>query len=384
MMGNPPVPGGVLICLLLCSSTATAQAPSIVLEDGGIQFPDGSVQMTSAVVTDPPPWLMVHVDCDSGDSIAEALAQPADQLVIEIRGICTENVLVSRNNVKLRGSDPLVDGIHAQGGGVWFPTPNAIAVDGVTYSGVRIQNLQLGGAPGGSYPLGVFHSNVRVENCRLQNSSHYGAWLSDSVAIFTDTVITGNANGGVHFGGGYFRCTRCTIENNGEGGLGTGIRSFPGGEYDLIDTTVEGYLAIDMRGGALEVTGSSSIEGIPGDDGQGLAIEAIEHATIRLNGASLTGPIQIVLSDLILDEATTHSMPAEFTEDNEVAGTGGIYVGEGSTLAGDLGVYAFAHGYFESGTSLAGSLECGAGGDAWCEDTSVISGTSNCAQCVKP
>ena len=87
---------------------------------------------------------------------------------------------------------------------------------------------------------------------------------------------------------------------------------------------------------------------------------------------------------LILDEATTHSMPAEFNENSEVAGTGGIYVVDGSTLAGNLVVAAFAHGVFTSGTSLAGNLECVGGSDAWCEDSSVISGTSNCAQCVKP
>jgi hypothetical protein len=369
-----------LICLLLCSPAVTAQDPSIVLKDGGIEFPDGTVQETSAVVTNPPPTLTVNVDCGSGDTVAEALAQPADQLTIEISGICTENVVVSRNHVTLRGTDPLADGIHAEDG-VSFPTPYALEVDGVQRATMRIRNLQLAGAPG-SYPLGVYHSRVNVKNCRLQNGSHFGAWLSDSLALFTDTVITGNADGGVNFGGGYFRCTRCTIENNGEGGWG--IRSFPGGEFDLIDSTVEGYRAVYMQGGALRVTGSSSIEGIPGADGEGLAIEATENATIKLNGASVTGPMNVVLSDLILDEATTHSIPVEFMEDNEVSGNRGIYVAGASTLAGNLGLSALAKGFFESGTSLAGNLECVGGSDAWCEDSSVISGTSNCAQCVKP
>jgi hypothetical protein len=163
-----------------------------------------------------------------------------------------------------------------------------------------------------------------------------------------------------------------------------GVESLQAAELQLIDSTVEGYRAVEMSGGWLSVTGSSSIEGIPGDDGEGLAIQATGQATIELEGATVTGPMEVGWSEVGLDETTTQSMPAEFTNDNEVSGNGGIYVSGASTLAGNLVLWAFANGYFESGTGLAGNLECGGGSDAWCEDSSVISGTSNCAQCLKP
>ena len=51
----------------------------------------------------------VAVDCAAGDSIAKALEQPGDPLTIDIRGFCDEDVVLSRDRVTLRGSDPDLD-----------------------------------------------------------------------------------------------------------------------------------------------------------------------------------------------------------------------------------------------------------------------------------
>ncbi len=59
---------------------------------------------------------IVRVDCGKGQSINRALAAKAEELTIEIRGLCHESVIVSRDRVTLRGSDADVAGIAAPPG----------------------------------------------------------------------------------------------------------------------------------------------------------------------------------------------------------------------------------------------------------------------------
>jgi hypothetical protein len=42
----------------------------------------------------------------------EALQTPADELTLQINGVCNENVVIRRDGVFLEGSDKATDGIH--------------------------------------------------------------------------------------------------------------------------------------------------------------------------------------------------------------------------------------------------------------------------------
>jgi hypothetical protein len=86
-----------------------AQEPSIVMKDGGIEFPDGTVQETSAG----PRTLTVAVNCSAAESINEALERKAEELIVEITGSCHEDVVIERNNVTLRGVTPGVTVVAA-------------------------------------------------------------------------------------------------------------------------------------------------------------------------------------------------------------------------------------------------------------------------------
>src|SRR5687767_1580107 len=57
----------------------------------------------------------VKVQCGQGFSITQALEQHpnAQRLIIEIEGMCDENVIVRRDRVTLRGSNSANDGIRA-------------------------------------------------------------------------------------------------------------------------------------------------------------------------------------------------------------------------------------------------------------------------------
>ena len=54
----------------------------------------------------------IRVDCTKGQSIQAAIDKNAGSIIVEIRGICSENVLIDGREVTLRGSDPTVDGIR--------------------------------------------------------------------------------------------------------------------------------------------------------------------------------------------------------------------------------------------------------------------------------
>lgn len=365
--------GSLLFVVMLPAVAALSQDPSLILADGGIQFPDGTVQETSAVVTDPPPTLTVPVDCAAGDSINEALRQPAEELTIEISGICTENVVVSRSNVTLIGTDPSTDGIQGASG---IPINNAVLVFG-TFS-VTIENLQLTGAVGG---LGVDYAfAVRVINCRLENNSYAGAFLSGANVRFEDTVITGNGRRGVRMSqASFLNCIRCTIENNPAAGERTGIQAFNGSHIYLSDSIVEGATGIDTTASKVEAWGGSGEI-----KGAATAIRAVDNASVRLGSISLTGALFVEVKSSAVLENTTQTMPGGSTAYNEIAVDSSLVVVGTASLAADVEFQAFATGVFYEGTSVSGSLECYTGSDAACEDPSDITGTSDCALCPKP
>ncbi|HYN22537.1 MAG TPA: hypothetical protein VE078_16375, partial [Thermoanaerobaculia bacterium] len=79
------------------------------------------------------------VDCGKGDSLQKAIENSLDGDVLEVRGLCNENVRIERRRLILQGIDPAVDGIR----GVVTDPPAAAALE-VWYSGfVRIENLSI-------------------------------------------------------------------------------------------------------------------------------------------------------------------------------------------------------------------------------------------------
>ena len=65
----------------------------------------------------PKPLATETVDCSKGDSITTAIERnpDAESVLVEIRGVCTEAVVIRRDNVTLRGADPAMDGVRGLG-----------------------------------------------------------------------------------------------------------------------------------------------------------------------------------------------------------------------------------------------------------------------------
>ncbi|HUF78167.1 MAG TPA: hypothetical protein VMR44_04545, partial [Thermoanaerobaculia bacterium] len=87
-------------------------ALAVVLVSSGLWAPGLEAQSTPGEGPPPsapgpfPESLTVAVDCDAGDTIADALAQRADELTVEITGSCVEDVTIRRDRTTLVGVAP--------------------------------------------------------------------------------------------------------------------------------------------------------------------------------------------------------------------------------------------------------------------------------------
>ena len=114
----------------------------------------------------------IKVDCSKGQSINKALEDKADELIIEISGMCEENVLVERHNVTLRGGDPAGDGIRAVDEG---DDDVALTIAGTL--NVAVENLRLTGGERGLTVNNVIRGSVHVRNCNVEGNSRMGLKL---------------------------------------------------------------------------------------------------------------------------------------------------------------------------------------------------------------
>lgn len=167
----------------------------------------------------------VFVDCASGESIAQALAKAAETLIVEITGICDEEIVIARDGVTLRGADPLSDGIRGLAGG-----GNVVAIRRAR--DVRIENLAiLDGARDGVAILssdGVFVVNSRI----VGHARHGVSSIGGQFVRCSDLEIDAASFGWSALGDSI--CSGCTINGGSFGWINFG------GQQSIIDSTVTG------------------------------------------------------------------------------------------------------------------------------------------------
>ncbi len=210
---------------------------------------------------------IVEVDCTKNGSINQALAAHVgiQELEIEIRGFCVEDVVVERDNVTLRGSDPTQDGITAV---TSEPADFGIALHIREAKRVRVENLKI--SSGGLTGLMATNANhrpqVEVVNSRLEGNGVIGAFLVNSRVAFTDTVFTGNggSDGGVGVvasEASLLICDRCVIRDNPAGSQDVALQLQIQSTASLFDSELKGAAAsiaasrschVSMFGGTLE------------------------------------------------------------------------------------------------------------------------------------
>jgi parallel beta-helix repeat protein len=157
----------------------------------------------------------VSVDCGSGESIGAALAQnsaPGRMLTVNIKGTCSEHVVVTADDTTLRG-DPS-GGASVNGSD---PNRNTILVDGAARC--VIENLLVTGARNGI--VGTNSASVTVVNVQAQSNaqSGIGSFAGSRVNV-NGSVASNNGGSGIFVSdtaAGFV--TNSTVQNNGSNGV---------------------------------------------------------------------------------------------------------------------------------------------------------------------
>ena len=188
---------------------AEAQSSSVALAERiralKIERTTAALTMQSAAAKSAKPKT---VDCTQGQSIQSVLDKATGPVVIDVRGICQENVLIEGKTVTLRGLDPATDGIQ---GIPASPPPSATLV--IRFAEVTIENLSISNGPANG--VRVESSTVVLENCDL----------------------LGNVGAGlVVRGPGFTLCRACDLASN----TGFAASATNGGMLSLHDSTVTG------------------------------------------------------------------------------------------------------------------------------------------------
>ncbi|MGZ8779690.1 MAG: right-handed parallel beta-helix repeat-containing protein [Thermoanaerobaculia bacterium] len=128
----------------------------------------------------------ITVDCTKGQSVNEALADRTPSLTITLSGVCTEDVLITRDDVTIEGTGAIVG---AAGG-----APDAVTIRGasrVTLRGLTIQSNEGRGVRSEG-------SQVTLESMHLDGSFRDGLLaVSGSEILFSSGTADDNGGEGI-------------------------------------------------------------------------------------------------------------------------------------------------------------------------------------------
>jgi len=195
--------------------------------------------------------LELTVNCGAGQTIGEALREPAGALTITVVGRCNENVAIHRNDVRLiGGSGAEIHGPDTTADTVTV-TGDRFVLDGITVTGGRNGiSVQGGGratlrncstrAAGAGIVAGIgivfFQgANGSIDRCVSTGNPNDGALIDAGTATITNSDFSSNGRAGVlmlngsnvRFGlNNAFGVEGNTIRNNGSNGVHLTLNSF--------------------------------------------------------------------------------------------------------------------------------------------------------------
>lgn len=325
----------------------------------------------------------LKVFCDDGESIQDALQNPAAELRILVYGMCPESVEIRRDRVTLLGTDPSLDGIQPPAD----DDPRASALRIREARRVRVETLTLSGAAFEGLRVLQSTDDISLHNVVLRDNAVRGGTILDSIVTMEGVEVTGNgASGdpGVGLGGlltsGSTRliCSDCEIHSNPAQGENPAIRALRGSQVHLHDSYLDGSQAVRAHGASVFVVGGwlqGSYAALADDGSRVLLTELSFEGTLRAHGGS----------ELTLGEVKQGAAP----QDNMVTGGSMISLETPrpgaplpTSLARPIWLSRFARAMVADDVVVPG-LECSLGADAVCMPGAVV-GASTCGQCPQP
>lgn len=326
----------------------------------------------------------VRVNCNRRDTITDAIERRRNvqELIIEVEGMCRENVIITRDRVTLRGTNSTTDGIQA--------VVSATQIDAALWvrgaHQVTIENLKITGGFTGVLATDVNLPWLTIRNSRLEGNAAYGLVLENSLVLGEDLTLhaNGSINTGV-FASSRLNCVRCTLSDPVGGGplsvppdnvlalldaslffaetnLTNGGINATGANLSLVDSTVGGNLRLSQQG-VLNMT--------RGQLGGSLVVN-------QNSGAILLGVTQPVAP------ATPNTLDdSSFVRLADASPIGGGPPSLPASLFG-FNVRNFSNFSLLNTSQVNGNLNCSLGANAFCINPLKVSGTSNCGLCPKP
>ena len=336
------------------------------------------------------------VDCGKGESINKALAKnpSAAALVVEVSGLCHENVVVTRDRVTLRGADPAADGIQAVAN--VEQTDAALWVRGAQL--VTVENLRLTGGFTGLLATDANLPFLRMINCRLEGNFQWGAQLELALLTAEDTTFGPNTRFSVGaFAGSRFECRGCTLTLSPTATTRDNLFVLGGSQALLSDTAlVNGGINIGNSSASLNDCSVQAFSS-PG----AAAVLAGGSSTVNLTRTQVEGPMRFFqgttaqVFGVTQTHGATHGATPNSADD-------AAYVKIGNAVPAcplppcppgpppiPSAVLGFNMSNFSSASLLqtsqvTGNLNCSHGANAVCPTPANVSGTSNCGLCPKP
>jgi hypothetical protein len=324
------------------------------------------------------------VNCAKGDSINAALASDlkAHSLTIEITGMCRENVVVTRDRVTLRGTDPAQDGIQAventelTDAAVWVRTA-ALA---------RIENLTLTGGFSGLLGTNANLPSIQLTNCRLSGNRNFGIQLENSLANAADTAFEGASSSipaGI-FLSSRLGCVRCTFTSAGSTAVMTVINGFAqiGQQSAFSGGPIRG------EGSTINIADSTMASSSPGVP----AINAISSSVI-LTRTEILGRMffgqgtNTMLNGVTQTGIGMQPNEASFGSTVIIASAGQPTGGPPliDTYLAHFTLSNFANLVLNQASTIDGDLICRTGSNAHCANPAgSVTGATNCGLCPKP
>ncbi len=316
----------------------------------------------------PKPLKVLNIDCAKGDSINHALDRNETELIINIAGICTEDVVVRRDRVTLRGVDPAVDGIQAAT--VDDPYGAALYIRGARR--VNVENLQLTGGKHAGLLIEDVRRSTILRNLRIEGNQEVGLVASNSLVVGFDLWITGNGIAGVGLSEtAYLRCDDCTVADNPSADQGFGVIGSAGALATLFRGSITAGLPLSFRFNSVAALNGTTVTGY-------VALDARDSGSISVQGATIDGAIRAD-GDSRIELRNSRQVFNPVPGGNVVSGASQMTVAAGSMLIGETAFDEFSNGLFSQGSSLE-TLACATGSNAICSaDVSLTS--SSCSSC---
>ena len=296
----------------------------------------------------------IKVNCNKGESVQSALDNLTGPATIVVKGTCTENVVIKKDDVTIQGGtfvgpDPTQNTIQVQGARRVLITEATVEGAGggvLSDQGgsltVKSSSIQ-GNAKAGI--VARFGSSVVVNFCKIQNNTYEGAVATDNSALLlTNSIITNNGRAGIVVSrtssariGQNFRGDEGpnTIQNNGR----HGISVYQASQALIVNNTIQYNI-----GNGVFIEGASAT--LPNNtikfNSKGIEVASAGNARIGINDNGSAGVGNIIESNQ-LEGISIGNGGAAYMLNNQIRGNGlptvragvGIYRATGRLVGGN-------------------------------------------------